>query len=73
MSDLTFFASGAIIILLIVAVLAAMDTLGKCNHLWGEWSYKEDSACFFQKRQCVKCKYTEFQQIRKVPNETEHI
>lgn len=55
----------------IVGILTIVEKLTTCSHKWGDWSYKEDSACFIQKRQCVKCQYTEFQQIRKVTNAPE--
>lgn len=69
MNDVFFMLGGVLTIGFIAIVVAIIESYGKCTHLWGEWSYKEDSACFIQKRQCVKCQYTEFQQIRKVSND----
>lgn len=73
MNDLLFILGGALTVGVIALVLAAIDFFVKCNHEWGDWSYKEDSACFMQKRQCIKCRYTEFQQIRKITNAPEQV
>ena len=59
--------SGVVGIMLIAVVLSVFtDKLGDCNHKWGTWEHREDSAVFFQKRKCSKCGYTQFEQVRLV-------
>ena len=69
MTDFYFLLGGIVTIAIIATIVGVVDSLTRCSHKWGDWSYKEDSACFIQKRQCVKCQYTEFQQIRKITND----
>jgi hypothetical protein len=65
-SDLMLIVGGMGIMIVMAAILAFFDKVSGCNHKWGFWEYKEDSAVFFQKRQCSKCGYTQFEQVRKV-------
>lgn len=66
MDDLMLIVGVIVIMLVMASILAFFDRVGGCNHKWDMWEYKEDSAVFFQKRQCKKCGYTQFEQVRKV-------
>jgi hypothetical protein len=63
MVDFLLIVGGIGIMIAVAAILAFFEG---CAHKWGIWEYKEDSAVFFQKRQCSKCGYTQFEQVRKV-------
>ena len=54
------------IVLIAIGLSVFIDKLGGCSHKWGTWEHKEDSAVFLQKRQCSKCGYTQFEQVRLV-------
>jgi hypothetical protein len=65
-SDLMLVFGGMGIMIVIAAIVALFECVGKCSHKWESWAFMEDSAAFFQKRQCSKCGYTQFEQVRKV-------
>jgi len=73
MNDVFFMLGGVLTVMGIAIVVAIVESYGKCTHLWDDWKFREDSACFIQTRKCVKCQYTEFQQIRKVSNAPEQL
>lgn len=69
MNDFYLFLGGALTILVIAIVIAIIESIGKCHHLWDDWKFREDSACFIQTRKCVKCQYMELQQTRKLTDD----
>jgi hypothetical protein len=66
MSDFLLVLWGVLIVGGLVAALSIIDRFTKCNHKWGQWMFKEDSAVFIQVRHCEKCGYSEIEQHRKV-------
>ena len=66
MYDFILIVGGMGIMIVMAAILAFFDRIGSCNHKWDMWECKEDSSVFFQKRQCSKCGYTQFEQVRKL-------
>ena len=73
MNDFYFALGGAATICIIATVVGLVESYTKCNHKWGDWNFREDSACFIQSRKCVKCQYMELQQIRKLTNAPENL
>ena len=52
------------IMLVIIGVLQYFT--GSCVHKWGDWRDESTDEAYVQFRQCIKCKYTEREQWKKV-------
>lgn len=66
MSDFLLVLFGVGIVAGAVLIVHVIERLTKCNHKWGYWEHKEDSAAFILKRQCDKCGYLEIEQHLKI-------
>lgn len=66
MSDFLLVLFGIVIVAGAALIAHVLERRTKCNHKWGNWAFKENSAAFIQTRQCDSCGYTEIAQHMKI-------